>query len=141
MHLFDYELHPKAEDSGTYIHHSYVGFQAVSAAGPLIVEDAEKPPYSYDDERTIFLSDMFDRSDSNITQGLRANPFAWSGEARIVTFWSMATVSVRGETRQAYRVHFLYLTSSRMLDIVSVSSEEQPCRWCRWPSKAIRNSQ
>ncbi len=80
MHYFDYELHPKAEDAGTYFYHSHVGFQAVSASGPLIVQDAEEPPYSYDDERTFFLSDIFNRSDSNITQGLQANPFAWSGE-------------------------------------------------------------
>lgn len=84
MHFFDYELHPEAEDAGTYFYHSHVGFQAVSAAGPLIVEDAEKPPYSYDDERIVFLSDVFNRSDTNITQGLRANPFMWSGETNNV---------------------------------------------------------
>ncbi|KAK4697389.1 hypothetical protein P7C71_g688, partial [Lecanoromycetidae sp. Uapishka_2] len=84
MHFFDYELHPEAEDAGTYFYHSHVDFQAVSAAGPLIVEDAGVPPYSYDDERIVFLSDIFNGSDSNITQGLQANPFVWSGETNNV---------------------------------------------------------
>lgn len=84
MHYYDYELHPKAEESGTYFYHSHVDFQTVSAAGPLIVEDLEEPPYSYDDERIIFLADIFNRSDSNITQGLVANPFKWSGETNNV---------------------------------------------------------
>ncbi|MCJ1455006.1 hypothetical protein MMC28_005359 [Mycoblastus sanguinarius] len=84
MHFFDYELHPEAEDAGTYFYHSHVGFQAVSAAGPLIVEDASAPPYSYDDERVFFLSDIFNKTDDVIEQGLQANPFTWSGETNNV---------------------------------------------------------
>lgn len=96
MHFFDYELHPEAIDAGTYFYHSHVGFQAVSAAGPLIVEDAEQPPYPYDDERIIFLSDVFNRSDSNITQGLQANPFAWSGETNNILINGYGITAGRG---------------------------------------------
>ena len=52
----------------------------MSAAGPLIVDDAHKPPYKYKDERVFFLSDLFNKTDDQIQSGLRSNPFVWSGE-------------------------------------------------------------
>ncbi|CBX95067.1 hypothetical protein IAQ61_009826 [Plenodomus lingam] len=81
---FDYEVHPEQENSGTYFYHSHVGFQAVSAAGPLIVEDFGLPPYSYDEERIVFLQDYFNKSDETIEKGLMATPFVWSGETNAV---------------------------------------------------------
>ena len=41
-HFFDYELETVVGMAGTYFYHSHIGFQAVTAAGPLIVEDATK---------------------------------------------------------------------------------------------------
>ena len=82
LHFFDYELHPKSHDAGTYFYHSHVDFQAVSATGPLIVEDVGKPPYDYEDERILFLGDLFNKTDAEIQQGLVSNPFVWSGETQ-----------------------------------------------------------
>ncbi|KAJ4377382.1 hypothetical protein N0V83_000207 [Neocucurbitaria cava] len=81
---FDYEVHPEEDDAGTYFYHSHIGFQAVSAAGPLIVEDASAPPYEYDDERIIFFQDYFNNTDTAIEQGLTNSPLVWSGETRAV---------------------------------------------------------
>ncbi len=80
LHFFDYELHPVPEEAGTYFYHSHVDFQAGTCAGPLIVEGTGRPPYHYDEERIVFLTDYFNRTDQNITTGLLSNPFAWSGE-------------------------------------------------------------
>jgi L-ascorbate oxidase len=79
-HFFDYELETVIGMAGTYFYHSHVGFQAVTAAGPLIVEDTTPRPYEYDEERLIALSDVFEKADEQIESGLLANPFTWSGE-------------------------------------------------------------
>lgn len=79
-HYFDYELEATIGMAGTYFYHSHVGFQAVTVAGPLIVDEIAMPPYHYDDERTIALQDVFKKTDSEIEEGLLANPFQWSGE-------------------------------------------------------------
>jgi L-ascorbate oxidase len=78
LQYFDYEVHP--DESGTFFYHSHVDFQAGTSAGPLIVQDEGSPPFHYDEERIVFLSDYFNRTDQNITAGLLANPFKWSGE-------------------------------------------------------------
>lgn len=80
MHYFDYEVRPEKGDAGTFFYHSHVGFQAISAQGPLIVEDCEKPPYHYDDEQIVLLGDYYNKTDDVIEAGLLANPFKWSGE-------------------------------------------------------------
>lgn len=79
-HYFDYELDIGIGNAGTYFYHSHIGFQAVTAAAAMIVEDAGKPPFDYDDERIIALSDIFEKSDEDIEDGLIGNPFQWSGE-------------------------------------------------------------
>jgi len=79
-YFFDYEIRPEVGMAGTYFYHSHVGFQAVSAAGPLIVEDAGPVPYKYDEEIVVLLQDVFNKTNENITAGLLANPFVWSGE-------------------------------------------------------------
>jgi L-ascorbate oxidase len=79
-HYFDYELELDVGHAGTYFYHSHVGFQAVTAAGPLIIDEAGAVPYKYDDERVIALADVFQKTDSDIEEGLTANPFRWSGE-------------------------------------------------------------
>lgn len=71
--------------AGTYFYHSHVGFQAVSATGPLIIQEAKnKPPYRYDEERILFLTDVFSKTDDSVTSGLVANPFVWSGETSMI---------------------------------------------------------
>ena len=79
-HYFDYELEMEVGHAGTYFYHSHIGFQAVTAAGVLIVEEEGDSPYEYDEERTIALSDVFEKTDEDIEDGLIANPFRWSGE-------------------------------------------------------------
>ncbi|RYP35501.1 hypothetical protein DL767_003755 [Monosporascus sp. MG133] len=82
---FDYEIRPEVGDAGTYFYHSHVGFQAVTAYGPLIVEDASATrPYHYDDDISIAIADYYDRLDTDIEAGLLANPFQWSGEPQAI---------------------------------------------------------
>lgn len=81
---FDYEVRPLEDESGTYFYHSHVGFQAVSCAGPLIVEDAGPAPYTYDEERIVMLTDYFNNTDHTIESGLVGDPFTWSGETNAV---------------------------------------------------------
>lgn len=83
-HFFDYEIFPLKKEAGTYFYHSHVGFQAISADGPLIIEDLEEPPYQYDDERTIEFQDYYNKTDDVIEKGLVASPFKWSGEVNAV---------------------------------------------------------
>jgi FtsP/CotA-like multicopper oxidase with cupredoxin domain len=68
-------VRPQYGEAGTYFCHSYVGFQAVSATGPLIVRDSRDPPYLYDEERIILLTDYFNKSDAQIEKGLTSDPF------------------------------------------------------------------
>ncbi|EEA25167.1 hypothetical protein TMatcc_006611 [Talaromyces marneffei ATCC 18224] len=87
QHFFDYELRPQIGEAGTYFYHSHVGFQAVSASGPLIVEEAERlVPYEYDEERMLFLSELFNNTDKTIQEGLTAplTGFLWPGESESI---------------------------------------------------------
>src|SRR4051812_45691530 len=83
-HFFDYEVRPEVGYAGTYFYHSHVGFQAVTAAGALIVESAQPSPYKYDEERIIALSDFFAKTDEEIEDGLTSTNFTWSGETGAV---------------------------------------------------------
>jgi len=70
--------------AGTYFYHSHVGFQAVSAAGPLIVEDLDVP-YHYNAEKIILFQDVFAKDDATIEQGLlKRYNWTWSGESAMV---------------------------------------------------------
>ncbi|KAF2674376.1 L-ascorbate oxidase [Microthyrium microscopicum] len=77
-HYFDYELFPDA--AGTYFYHSHVGFQAISAYGPLIVQPCGKPAHKYDEDIVFALGDYYNKTDAQVEKGLLANPFVWSGE-------------------------------------------------------------
>ncbi|KAK5635758.1 hypothetical protein RRF57_011470 [Xylaria bambusicola] len=79
-HFFDYELKADVGTAGTYFYHAHVGFQAISATGPLIIENAEPPPYDYDDERIVFIQELFNRTDEEVEEGLVATPIRWPGE-------------------------------------------------------------
>ena len=77
-HFFDYEIRPSIGEAGTYFYHSHVLFQAVSVAGPLIVEEASgSPPYEYDEEKMFFVSEFFNKTDEPIVEGLTAPTFKW----------------------------------------------------------------
>ncbi|KAF2714582.1 multicopper oxidase [Pleomassaria siparia CBS 279.74] len=83
-HFFDYEIHPDPGEAGTYFYHSHVGFQAVTASGPLIVTSSEKEPYQYDEDIIITLQDYYNKTDKTVETGLLANPFVWSGETNAI---------------------------------------------------------
>ncbi|KAK4145622.1 Laccase-like multicopper oxidase 1 [Dichotomopilus funicola] len=84
-HFFDYEIATEPDDSGTYFYHSHIGMQALSCAGPLIVEECSQPPYDYDDERILMFEDHFQKTDSDLMSGLSAVPFTWTGETLGIT--------------------------------------------------------
>lgn len=44
------------------------------------MKNCHTPPYQYDDDIVVQLRDYYKRTDANITAGLLANPFQWSGE-------------------------------------------------------------
>ncbi|KAK5938930.1 hypothetical protein PMZ80_009122 [Knufia obscura] len=79
-HFFDYELHPDASEAGTYFYHSHVGFQAITAAGALIVKDAGAPPYQYDDELILDIGDFYPEDDHEVESMLTAVPQQWTGD-------------------------------------------------------------
>ncbi|KYK60778.1 ascorbate oxidase [Drechmeria coniospora] len=81
-HFFDYELHTTSDDAGTYFYHSHVGMQALTASGPLVVEDCRPPPFRYDDERILHWSDYFRQDDAAFEAGLTAVPFVFGGESQ-----------------------------------------------------------
>jgi L-ascorbate oxidase len=84
LHFFDYELSIPVGMAGSYFYHSHFGFQAVSTSGPLIIESLVEP-YPYDEERIIFLQDVFVKNDTAIEQGLAARyNWSWSGESAMV---------------------------------------------------------
>ncbi|KAF2788279.1 multicopper oxidase [Melanomma pulvis-pyrius CBS 109.77] len=83
-YFFDYEIHPDVGEAGTYFYHSHVGFQAITASGPLIVAPCEKEPYDYDEDIIINLQDYYNKTDKTIETGLLANPFQWSGETNAI---------------------------------------------------------
>ncbi|KKY18288.1 putative multicopper oxidase type 1 [Diplodia seriata] len=82
LKFFDYELNLGDVGPGTYFYHSHVGFQAVTAAGSLIVthKAGDSPPYAYDESRTVMFTDLFNTTDAEIEAGLTADPFRWTGE-------------------------------------------------------------
>lgn len=72
---------------GSYLYHDHaMSFGASTATGPLIVDPADpsQDPYHKYDERIIFLSDVFSKSDIDIENGLTKGSFAFSGEARSI---------------------------------------------------------
>ncbi|OHE98212.1 L-ascorbate oxidase [Colletotrichum orchidophilum] len=130
-HFFDYEVYPLSSEGGmTTFYHSHVGFQAMTASGPLIVLDKPEPPYAYDEERIVFLTDYFNKTDEEIEKGLVATPFTWSGETNAVLLNGVG-VSV-GETAgsgscklpvidvkpgKTYRMRFIGATALSMVQM------------------------
>lgn len=79
-HFFDYELHPRASEAGTYFYHSHVGFQAITASGGLVVKDAGAPPYQYDDELLLEIGDFYPEDDNSVESMLTSSPQNWPGD-------------------------------------------------------------
>ena len=101
-----------------------------TASGPLIVEDIEEPPYAYDEELIVHLSDYFNKTDKTIETGLVATPFVWSDETNAVLINGVG-VSV-GETAgkdgcelpvinvdpgKTYRMRFIGATALSMVQL------------------------
>jgi L-ascorbate oxidase len=135
-HYFDYELEVGPGYAGTYFYHSHIGFQAVTAAGPLIIEEPGRPPYEYDDERLFAFSDIFEKSDKDIADGLVGNPFEWSGEPANLLVngqgqlegstasrgCELAIISV--EPEKTYRFRFIGGTALSFLTVAFEDHEE-----------------
>ncbi|KAH7305099.1 putative laccase [Rhexocercosporidium sp. MPI-PUGE-AT-0058] len=129
--FFDYEIHVPRGMAGTYFYHSHVGFQAVSCAGPLIVEE-NVIPYKYDEEKIVFLQDVFTKNDSTIEAGLIASPLAWSGETSMIlvngkgagsangTACNASLASIDVEPGKTYRLRFI---GSTALTLASLAIE------------------
>ncbi|GAW13542.1 hypothetical protein ANO14919_029290 [Xylariales sp. No.14919] len=83
---FDYEIHPEIGDAGTYFYHSHIGFQSMTAHGAIYVEDADPPPYQYDGDVAVVLSDFYRKSDQEIESDLLSDPFIWPGEPDSLVF-------------------------------------------------------
>jgi L-ascorbate oxidase len=133
---FDYEVHPEPDDAGTYFYHSHVGFQAMTASGPLIIEDNVEPSYDYDDERMVFLQDYYNKSDTVITQGLTAAPLVWPGEVNAVLLNGVGVASnetagtgsctlpvIDVEPGKTYRLRFVGATA---ISMVALGIESHP---------------
>ena len=101
-----------------------------TASGPLIVEDIGAPPYEYDEELVIHLSDYFNETDSAIEAGLVATPFVWSGETNAVLIngvgvsigetagkngCELPVISV--EAGKTYRMRFIGATALSMVQL------------------------
>ncbi|CZT13954.1 related to laccase precursor [Rhynchosporium agropyri] len=129
--FFDYEILPPTGMAGTYFYHSHVGFQAVSATGPLIVTETE-PPYKYDAEKIVFLQDVFTKNDSTIEKGLVSSPLQWSGETSMIlvngkgagsangTSCNASLAGINVEPGKTYRLRFIGGTA---LSLVSLAIE------------------
>ncbi|KAK6530127.1 hypothetical protein TWF694_003496 [Orbilia ellipsospora] len=99
-HFFDYEIRPDFGDAGTYFYHSHVGFQAITAAGALIVDDQWTPPYRYHEDRIFHFGDYYNKTDDAIIKGLLANPFVWSGETNTLVLNGQSGTKGGRETRE-----------------------------------------
>ncbi|TVY13400.1 Multicopper oxidase aurL2 [Lachnellula arida] len=124
LHFFDYEMLVPIGMAGTYFYHSHVGFQAVSATGPLIVEEDQVPcAYQYDEDKTVFLQDVFTKDDSTIEAGLVASPLSWSGETDMIlvngkgggsangTVCNASLSSINVQPGKTYRLRFIGATT------------------------------
>jgi L-ascorbate oxidase len=129
--FFDYEIHPDKGDAGTYFYHSHIGFQEVTASGPLIVSPCEKEAYEYDEDIILNVQDYYNKTDKKIETGLLANPFVWSGETNAILIngqsgtaqSSNATGSsclphiIKVEPEKTYRMRFIGLQAISLITL------------------------
>ncbi|KAL3489911.1 multicopper oxidase-domain-containing protein [Aspergillus germanicus] len=133
-YFFNYEVWPEPGTAGTYFYHSYVGFQAITAKGPLVVESCDPPLYDYNKERTILISDYFSKTDAEIGAGLTSLNFTWSGEtdAVLVNGHSQPATNATGscelaainiEAGKTYRLRFIGGTALSFVSLTIDSHE------------------
>ncbi|GLJ51149.1 hypothetical protein SUGI_1088720 [Cryptomeria japonica] len=68
---------------GTYFYHGHYGLQRTAGLyGWLIVEAAEKEPFSYDGDLRILLNEQWHQSVYEQSYGLSSHPMHWIGEPR-----------------------------------------------------------
>jgi iron transport multicopper oxidase len=72
----------RAYPAGTHFYHSHSGLQAVTAFGPLLVHDSQKPWNLLEiPNGPLLFSDQWLTSDRLVQEaGLLASPFRWEGE-------------------------------------------------------------
>lgn len=68
---FDYQLVPQAGEAGTYFYHSHIEVQGYTATGAMIVDETGPPPYQYDEDRVVFLSDYYAELDEQLLDRIR----------------------------------------------------------------------
>ncbi|KAJ5180258.1 hypothetical protein N7492_003468 [Penicillium capsulatum] len=73
----DYRITPRAGSAGTYMYHDHAGsFGALTATGPMIVDEANrKPAYPYDEDRVIFVGDWYNEVDEYYDGDLKTDGF------------------------------------------------------------------
>ncbi|KAL9114957.1 MAG: hypothetical protein Q9227_001200 [Pyrenula ochraceoflavens] len=131
MHYFDYEVRPEKGDAGTYFYHSHVGFQAVSAAGPLIIEEqsSQPIPYSYDDEKTLFLTELTGEAGTILVNGKSYVPLD-AGQTQTPRPWTKPDASIltncgpeimEVEPGRTYRMRMI---GGMALNLVSVAVQD-----------------
>ncbi|KAA1076409.1 hypothetical protein PGT21_006275 [Puccinia graminis f. sp. tritici] len=77
---FDYIFLLEPNSAGTFIYHAHVGFHLMTCHGALIVEDAHKPPFKYDEERVLLFADYYHNLEQQIVKDINSVPFKWLGE-------------------------------------------------------------
>lgn len=74
--------------SGTYWYHSHSGFQEQTGMyGAIIIDPKEPPPYSYDKDFVITLSDWSDESPDDIYANLKKMPHIYNTNERTLGDW------------------------------------------------------
>jgi L-ascorbate oxidase len=82
---FDYEFLLEKGSAGTYMYHTHVGFDIVTAYGAFIVEDPYYPPFRYDADLPVLFGDFYHKESQPILDGLLGAPLAWLGEPQSLT--------------------------------------------------------
>ncbi|ORX89060.1 hypothetical protein K493DRAFT_306084 [Basidiobolus meristosporus CBS 931.73] len=77
---FRQEMH-LSNQVGTFYYHAHTSVHGMTAYGALIIEDKDdRPPYHYDHERIVLLSDFYHQEDNDIVDGLLSPSFRWIGD-------------------------------------------------------------
>ena len=78
-----YKYQFDVNQSGTYWYHSHSGFQEQTGMyGAIVVEPRESPPYSYDRDYVVMLSDWSDIAPEKIYTDLKKRPMIYSTNER-----------------------------------------------------------
>lgn len=74
--------------SGTYWYHSHSGFQEQTGMyGAIVIDPIEPPPYSYDKDYVVMLSDWSDESPDDIYANLKKMPHIYNTNERTLGDW------------------------------------------------------